>query len=145
MTRNKIGQKNANPTESDKRPTDCPFFFIYIFLGALWGVASPSKCCKPKEPSKQITTDLDVVGWFLRGQKSTRVSHISLRFFYRVCQLPLPRNAQKRTKSKCQEETKVGLVGSSEFNQIHAKVRRFFFEGSLCKCKPVARGAKEKK
>jgi hypothetical protein len=48
---------------------------------------------------------------------------------YGVFELPLPRNAQKRTKNKCQEKMHLGLVGSSEFNQIYVKVGRFSFEG----------------
>jgi hypothetical protein len=46
-------------------------------------------------------TGLGVVGWFLGGQKSTKYrgwSFFFVRFFYRVFELPSPRNAQKRDK-----------------------------------------------
>jgi hypothetical protein len=39
-----------------------------------------------------------VVGWFLGGQKSTRLVRYFSRYFYRVFELPSPRNAQKRDK-----------------------------------------------
>jgi hypothetical protein len=41
-------------------------------------------------------TDPDVVGWFLGGQKSTRVGQFFLDFFLVVFLFPLQRNAQKR-------------------------------------------------
>jgi hypothetical protein len=48
------------------------------------------------------------------------------KYFYAVFELPLPRNAQKRTKTN-QEKTILGLVGSSEVDQIYVKARHFFF------------------
>jgi hypothetical protein len=45
--------------------------------------------------------------------------------FYRVFDLPLPRNAQKRTKIKSQLKNHLGLVGSSKVNQIYVEVRDF--------------------
>jgi hypothetical protein len=58
-----------------------------------------------KGHSKKKVTDLGVVGWFLGGQKSTRVGQIFFRdffsrFYYSVFKLPSPRNAQKRDKKK---------------------------------------------
>jgi hypothetical protein len=47
---------------------------------------------------KKVLTDLGVVGWFLGGQKSTRAGQIFCEIFYRVFELPSPRNAQKRDK-----------------------------------------------
>jgi hypothetical protein len=42
-------------------------------------------------------TDLGVVGWFLGGQKSTRVGKNKfVIFFNRIFELPSPRNAPKR-------------------------------------------------
>jgi hypothetical protein len=44
-------------------------------------------------------TDPDVVvGWFLGGPGSTRAGQFFSRYFYRVSELPSPRNAQKRNK-----------------------------------------------
>jgi len=45
--------------------------------------------------------------------------------FYGVFELPLPRNAQKRTKTKVKKKY-LGLVGSSKANQIYIGVRLFF-------------------
>jgi hypothetical protein len=53
-----------------------------------------------KVHSKKKVTDLGVVGWFLGGQKSTRAGQIFLEIFYRLFELPSPRNAQKRAKKK---------------------------------------------
>jgi hypothetical protein len=39
-------------------------------------------------------TGLDVVGWFLRGQKSTRAAYF-WDFLWAVFEFPLPRNNQK--------------------------------------------------
>jgi hypothetical protein len=50
--------------------------------------------------TKTKVTGPYVVGWFLGGQKNTRVGQIFFRGFYRVFELPSPRNAQKRTKTK---------------------------------------------
>jgi hypothetical protein len=41
---------------------------------------------------KKQLTGLGVVGWFLRGQKSTRAGQIFCEIFYRVLELPLPKN-----------------------------------------------------
>jgi hypothetical protein len=59
-----------------------------------------------------------------------RFRHGLKKHFYGVFELPLPRNAKKRTKKKA-KKTYLGLVGSSEVNQIYAKVRHFFFGGHL--------------
>jgi hypothetical protein len=49
------------------------------------------------------------------------------KYFYRVFELPLPRNAQKRIlKKKPQKIFGVGWF-HSEVNQIYAGVRRVFF------------------
>jgi hypothetical protein len=45
-------------------------------------------------------------------------------FFYRVFELPLLRNAQKRTKKKPRKNI-LGLVGSSKVNQTYVEVRHF--------------------
>jgi hypothetical protein len=55
--------------------------------------------------SKKKVTDLDVVGWFLGGQKSTRVGQIFSEIFYRVFELPSPRNVQKRDKKKIEKKS----------------------------------------
>jgi hypothetical protein len=47
---------------------------------------------------KKKVTGLDVVGWFLGGQKYQGWSDFFPRFFCRVFELPSPRNAQKRDK-----------------------------------------------
>jgi hypothetical protein len=49
------------------------------------------------------------------------------KYFYRVFEPPLPRNAQKRTKKKVRKKSG-WLVGSSKVNQIYVEVRHFFFE-----------------
>jgi hypothetical protein len=49
---------------------------------------------------KKNTTGLDVVGWFLGGQKSTSAGQISPEFFYRVFDLTSPRKAHKRGNEK---------------------------------------------
>jgi hypothetical protein len=52
--------------------------------------------CQPqpaiKGPPIKTKSVTPVVGWWVRGQKRTRI------FFYRVFELPSPRNAQKRDK-----------------------------------------------
>jgi hypothetical protein len=50
-----------------------------------------------------------------------------LHFFNRVFELPLLRNAQKRTKKKAKKNI-LGLVGSLKVNQTYVEVRQFFFE-----------------
>jgi hypothetical protein len=50
-------------------------------------------------------TDLGVVGWFLGGPKSTRVGPKKCEIFYRVFELPSPRNAQKRDKTKSRKKS----------------------------------------
>jgi hypothetical protein len=57
-----------------------------------------------------------------------------LKCFCGVFGLPLPRNARKRTKTGVKKK-KMGLVGSSEFNQIsiYVKVRRVFFFSAPCR------------
>jgi hypothetical protein len=47
------------------------------------------------------------------------------KYCYGVFELPSPRNAQKGTKKDVKKNKYLGLVGSSEFNQIYVKVRRF--------------------
>jgi hypothetical protein len=49
------------------------------------------------------------------------------KYFYRVFELPLPRNAQKRAKKKSEKKKSGGLVGSSKVNQIYVEVRPLFF------------------
>jgi hypothetical protein len=49
----------------------------------------------PPIKKKSVTP---VVGGWVRGQKRTRVRFIFSIFFYRVFELPSPRNAQKRDK-----------------------------------------------
>jgi hypothetical protein len=55
----------------------------------------PSK--GPPIKNKSVTP---VVGGWVRGQKRTRVRFIFSIFFYRVFELPSPRNAQKHDKQK---------------------------------------------
>jgi hypothetical protein len=50
-------------------------------------------------------------------------------YFYRVFELPLPRNAQKRTLKKVKEKY-LGLVCSSKVNQIYVEVY-YLFLGAL--------------
>jgi hypothetical protein len=63
------------------------------------------------------------------------------KYVYGVFELPLPRNAQKRTNKKV--KIFLGLVGSSEVNQIHAEVRHFFFEGPLGFAAPGTGGSEK--
>jgi hypothetical protein len=51
-----------------------------------------------KGHSKKKVTGPYVVGWFLGGQKSTRVGQIFGEILLSCFELPLPRNAQKRDK-----------------------------------------------
>jgi hypothetical protein len=50
-----------------------------------------------------------VVGGWVRGQKMTRVRFVFFDIFYRVFELPLPRNAQKRDK-KNREKVGFGVL-----------------------------------
>jgi hypothetical protein len=63
---------------------------------------------------KKKVTDPYVVGWFLGGQKSTRVGQVFFEIFYRVFELPSPRNAQKRDKTKSRKE-RFGIFLSISF------------------------------
>jgi hypothetical protein len=49
------------------------------------------------------------------------------KYLYGVFGLPLPRNAQKRTKKQFKILFYLGLVGSSKINQIYVGVRRIVF------------------
>jgi hypothetical protein len=54
---------------------------------------------------KNKMTGLGVVGWFLGGQKGTRAGQVFVcDFFYRVFELPSPRNAQERDKTKLRKK-----------------------------------------
>jgi hypothetical protein len=60
----------------------------------------------PPIKNKSVTP---VVGGWVRGQKRTRVRFIFSDIFYRVFELPLPRNARKRDK-KNREKVGFGLL-----------------------------------
>jgi hypothetical protein len=60
--------------------------------------AAPRRQSATQGALKTNLTDPHVVGWFLGGQKSTRVGQILCEIFNRVFELPSPRNAQKRDK-----------------------------------------------
>jgi hypothetical protein len=81
------------------------FFCGFLFF-KFWDFFWPLGQLVVKGHSKKKVTDPYVVGWFLGGQKSTRVGQIFFGdFFYRVFELPSPRNAQKRDKKKIEKQS----------------------------------------
>jgi hypothetical protein len=79
----------------------------------------------PKGPQNKMT-DLGVVGWFLGGQGSTRTGQIFGEIFFRVFELPSPKNAQKRDKQKNNKKFGLGFFVDSAVKTL----RHDFF------CKP---------
>jgi hypothetical protein len=84
-----------------------PLFPPLAWLWALWQTSGlwplaararpalrpPPKPMGPPNKNKSVTSVVVVGGW-VRGQKRTRVRFIFWIFFYRVFELPSPRNAQ---------------------------------------------------
>jgi hypothetical protein len=63
----------------------------------------------PKGHSKKKVTDLGVVGWFLGGQKSTRVGQICFRVFFIVFLNSPHRETPKNVIKKNQEKIGFGF------------------------------------
>jgi hypothetical protein len=77
------------------------------FGGLAVGRAKHAKQLVNKGHSTKKVTDphVVVVGWFLGGQKSARAGQFFPEIFYRVFELPSPRNAQKRDKKQIEKKT----------------------------------------
>jgi hypothetical protein len=73
-------------------------------LPVTWCACAEKRSRFVKGHSKKKVTDLGVVGWFLGGQKSTRVGHIFFRDFFIVFlnspHRETPKNVIKKNREK---------------------------------------------